>query len=108
MLRSTCFVGLIILFAAGYAFTTSPQEEKKLDLEAEKMYAATVDVPSLQIETLKLVDTNDPEKSYLLMKIRGDEGIVHNRMPLNAAPLGSDDIKTIRLWIHALNILNTN
>jgi hypothetical protein len=145
MLRSSFFVGLIVIFAVGFSLTARPREEKKptpiqrayemardntalifqrscalsgchrgeypkakLDLEAEKWYAATVDVPSLQIDTLKLVDTVDPEKSYLLMKIRGAEGIARNRMPLNAAPLGSDDIKTIRLWIHALNILNTD
>jgi hypothetical protein len=79
----------------------------KLNLEPEKMHAATVNVPSKQIETLKLVDTSDPEASYLLMKIRGIEGIKKNRMPINAPPLTENDIKTVRLWIHVLHIINT-
>ncbi len=79
----------------------------KLNLEPEKMYAATANVESMQIESLKLIDTSNPEASYLLMKIRGDEGIKNNRMPINAPPLKEDEIRTVRLWIHVLHIMNS-
>jgi hypothetical protein len=78
----------------------------KLNLEMEEFYAATVGVPSVQKEKLKLVDTADPERSYLLMKIRGDEEMIKSRMPINAPPLKEDEEKTIRLWIHTLYIMN--
>lgn len=79
----------------------------KLNLEVERFYDTTVDIPSIQIESLKLVDTSDPEASYLLMKIRGDEGIKQNRMPFMAPPLTDDEIQTVRLWIHVLHFMST-
>ncbi len=72
--------------------------KKKLTLEEKKMSNALIDVPSLQIDSLKLVDTQQPEKSYLLMKIRGDQKIVDSRMPIDAPPLKENEIKTIETW----------
>ena len=72
---------------------------KKLNLEKDKFLQALINVASQQIDTLKLVDTKQPEKSYLLMKIKGDEAIVGRRMPLDSPPLREDEIKIIEDWI---------
>ena len=77
----------------------------KLNLEPEAIPGAVLDVQSRQVETLKLVDSAAPEKSYLIHKIRGDEGISGRPMPINAPPLAGDEIKTVRLWIHAIHVL---
>jgi hypothetical protein len=76
--------------------------KKKLNLEPDKFYAAIVDVPSLQIDSLKLVDTKSPEKSYLLMKIKGEKGIVGDRMPEEAPPMKPEEIEVIEKWIQSL------
>ena len=77
----------------------------KLNLEPGMMLEAVGDIPSRQRGELKLVDTAAPEKSYLILKVRGDEGITGKRMPINAPPLTGDEIKTIRLWIYAIHVL---
>lgn len=77
----------------------------KLDLGPETMLEAVRDVPSRQVGELKLVDTTAPEKSYLILKVRGDEGITGKRMPINAPPLTGGEIKTVRLWIHTIHVL---
>lgn len=76
--------------------------KKKLHLEADKFVAAIVDVPSLQVDSLKLVDTKNPEKSYLLMKVKGTKGIVGDRMPEEAPPLKGEEIAAIEQWIVSL------
>jgi len=76
--------------------------KKKLNLEPDKFYNAIVDVPSLQIDTLKLVDTKSPEKSYLLMKIKGEKRIVGDRMPEETPPMKPEEIEVIEKWIQSL------
>jgi hypothetical protein len=76
--------------------------KKKLNLEADQMVKAMVNVPSIGIDSLKLVDLENPEKSYLLMKIKGSEGIVDDRMPIEAPPLPDAQIQTIEDWIMRL------
>ncbi len=78
--------------------------KKKLNLEADKFTAATVNVKSLQIDSLKIVDTKVPEKSYLLMKIRGANGIIESRMPIDAPPLKEAEIKAIEAWVKSLKV----
>jgi len=77
----------------------------RLSLEPEKMLAALKNVPSRQIAALKLVDTAHPEKGYLSMKIRGDNGIKGARMPIEAPPLESEEITTIEFWVASLAVL---
>ena len=74
----------------------------RLSLEPERLLAAMRDVPSRQIDSLMLVDTRVPGRSYLLMKIRGDAGIRGSRMPDDAAPLSGKEIETIDLWVRSL------
>jgi hypothetical protein len=73
--------------------------KKKMNLEPDKFLESVLNVPSQEIKSLKRVDTKNPEKSYLLMKIRGDKGIKGARMPDDAPPLKKDDIKAIEDWI---------
>ena len=73
--------------------------KKKLDLEPDQMIVALVNVPSREIDTLKLVDWENPQKSYLLMKIRGDEGMIEEQMPIEAPPLSDEKIKVVEDWI---------
>lgn len=74
-----------------------------LNLEPGMLVAAVKNVPSRQINALKLVDTRDPERSYFLMKIRGDKGIKGTRMPINAAPFSAAEIERIEDWIRSLS-----
>ena len=66
-----------------------------LNLEQENILAELINVSSKQIDSLKLVDTKSPERSYLLMKIKGGKGILKNRMPIEAPPLKAAEIKII-------------
>jgi hypothetical protein len=77
--------------------------KKKLNLEEDKFIASIVDVPSLENSKLKLVDSKNPEKSYLAMKIRGDKGIVAERMPVDAPALNKDQIDLVGKWIASLS-----
>jgi hypothetical protein len=76
--------------------------KKKLNLESAKFLAALVDRPSLQAEKYKLVDTENPQKSYLLIKVRGDSGMVESRMPIEAPPLQAEEIKALEDWVYSL------
>ncbi|NIM59637.1 MAG: hypothetical protein GTO16_11955 [Candidatus Aminicenantes bacterium] len=73
-----------------------------LNLEEDKFLKALSNIPSQEIPSLKLIDKENPEQSYLLMKIRGDKTIVGRRMPLDSPPLKESEIKTIENWISSL------
>lgn len=73
-----------------------------LNLEKDSFKKALIDVPSQELSHLKLVDTEVPEKSYLLMKIAGDKAISGKRMPLNSPSLQEKDIHAIESWIRSL------
>jgi len=70
--------------------------------EPEQFVAAVVNVPSLEVPDLKIVDVSAPEKSYLLAKIKGEPGIVGKRMPANRDPLTEEQIQQIEEWIKSL------
>jgi hypothetical protein len=74
-----------------------------LNLEKSKFLNSLVNIPSQEMPSLKLVDTENPEKSYLLMKIRGDKTIIGTRMPAGSSPLKNSEIKTIKDWISRLS-----
>ena len=76
--------------------------KKKLSLEADKFLTDLVDVPSLQVDSLKRVDTKNPEKSYLLMKVKGTKGIVGERMPDELPPLKPAEITAVEQWVQSL------
>jgi len=74
-----------------------------LNLEPGMLVQALKDVPSRQIDSLKLVDTRRPERSYFLMKVRGDKGIKGSRMPDDAPALSPEEIRMIDRWIHGIS-----
>jgi hypothetical protein len=78
---------------------------RNMSLEPDKIIESTINVPSKEKSDLKIINTAEPGKSYLLMKIRGDKDIAGKRMPLNATPLKDADIQAIRDWILSLNNL---
>lgn len=53
-----------------------------LDLSAGVAYVQTMGVASTQQSGLNRVEPGDPERSYLVKKLRGDPGISGSRMPL--------------------------
>jgi hypothetical protein len=79
----------------------------RLSLEPAKMAEAVANVPSRQIDTLMLVDTKAPHRSYLLMKIRGGGAIKGEIMPIDLPPLKAADVRTIELWAASLAVSGT-
>jgi mono/diheme cytochrome c family protein len=77
-----------------------------VDLTPEGFSDALIDVPSGQVEGFKLVDTKVPERSYLLMKVRGASGIDGSRMPLGGGRLDDQAIQTIEAWVAGLSTVS--
>jgi len=73
-----------------------------MSFEPDKIVQSTINVPSKEKPDLKIINTAEPAKSYLLMKIRGDRAIEGKRMPLNKTPLKDADIQSIQDWINSL------
>ena len=70
-----------------------------LILEAGQSYALLVNHPSLG-SALPRVTPGDPERSYLIKKLRGDPDITDDRMPLDGPPfLTPEQIAGIAGWI---------
>lgn len=73
---------------------------QRLNLEPEGLPDSLLNAPSHVQPALKLVDTLSPEASYLLKKIKGQEGIKGKIMPPpGRAPLTADEIALIENWI---------
>lgn len=76
--------------------------EGGLVLEAGRSYGETVGRPSTQRPSLDRVEPGDPERSYLLKKIRGDGDITGARMPLDRpGSLTQQQLDGIAGWIRA-------
>jgi len=75
---------------------------QELNLEPGNLISSTVDVTSMQKMNLNIIDSSNPGKSYLLMKIKGEKNIVGKQMPLKKEPLSNEEIKTIEEWIMGL------
>jgi hypothetical protein len=73
-----------------------------LSFEPDKIIGSTINMPSKEKPDFKIINTAEPPKSYILMKIRGDRDIAGSRMPLNAKPLKDADILSIQEWITSL------
>ena len=69
-----------------------------LNLTTGMAYGDIVNVASVQMPALLLVEPGDPDNSYLVRKIQG-AGIVANRMPLGGAPLSQEAIDLVRQWV---------
>lgn len=71
----------------------------ELNLEPANFQVSLLNKRSRQIHELKIVDTKNPEKSYILMKLRGDVSIKGKPMPYERDPLSSEEIQAIEEWI---------
>jgi hypothetical protein len=71
----------------------------ELNLGEDKFAVSLLNVSSRQVSDLKLVDTTNTEKSYLLLKLRGDDSITGKPMPYERDPLSSEEIFAIEKWI---------
>ena len=60
--------------------------------------ARIIGVASGQRPDLKLVDPGNPDSSYLLIKVRGDDEIVSQQMPPDKV-LPAEQVEIIRAWI---------
>jgi hypothetical protein len=76
---------------------SSPQQG--MNLSRGQSYSNIVNVPSQERPDLLRVSPNEPERSYLLKKIRGDPDIVGVRMPLGRPHLSDELIDLVRTWI---------
>jgi hypothetical protein len=75
---------------------------QNLNLEPAQILSSAAFGPSQENPKLKIIDTNAPGKSYLLMKVKGEKEIAAGRMPLNAPPLTEAEIAMIQDWIISL------
>ena len=68
-------------------------------------FGAVIDAPSVEMPKLKLIDTANPESSYLLKKILGAGDINGSRMPrgiFGGKHLAKADLKVLQTWILGL------
>jgi len=73
-------------------------QQSQMVLSAGRAYASTVNVPSVEMPSLRRVAPGDPANSYLYRKITGS-GITGDRMPQTLPPLSDAQISLIRDWI---------
>lgn len=79
------------------------EEQGGLGLMPKLAYGSLVGKQSAQSK-MPRVAPREPERSYLLHKLRGthlDNGGSGGRMPLGLEPLGDDDVAQIAAWIAA-------
>jgi hypothetical protein len=84
---------------------TGRRPQAELVLDSAEVLRSILNVSSREISSLMLVDTERPEESYLLMKIKGDARINGERMPFGRRPLEEEEIDTIEQWVESLSTL---
>jgi mono/diheme cytochrome c family protein len=78
-----------------------------LDLSIATDLAALTETAEVETDSIALVVPGAPESSYLVMKIKGADGIVGSRMPLAAKPLSEEDVAVVEEWIRSLAVPDT-
>ena len=74
------------------------------NLTAGQTFGSVVNVPSVEVPSLRRVRPFLPDSSYLVHKIQGTQASVGGsggRMPLIGGPLTEEEIETVRAWIAA-------
>ncbi|ACG72206.1 conserved hypothetical protein [Anaeromyxobacter sp. K] len=80
----------------------NPPPTAPTSLDRELAYGQLVDVASMQAPALMLVEPGAPERSYLVLKLRGtagDAGGVPTPMPTGDTLLDEAEIQAIEAWI---------
>jgi hypothetical protein len=94
--------------SGGKVYLGPPQGTEPTDAQLTAIETQTVDVDSSIASGLKLIDRDDPSKSFLMHKIDGtfscgdlscSGAACGLRMPLGQAPLESAKADVIRRWI---------
>ena len=76
--------------------------QQGLILDAGVSYGLLVGHPASENSTLNRVEPGAPERSYIILKLRGDPGITGARMPQDGPPyLTREQIDGIAAWIRA-------
>ena len=70
-----------------------------MSLESGVVAAEIINVASSQNSDIKRVDPGNPDGSYLLIKLRADEDMVSQQMPLGGGALSDEQIEMVRKWI---------
>ena len=76
---------------------SAPAQNQNLE-DAITSYAQIVDVASGERADLKRIAPGDSANSYIIMKLKGTQGIVGQRMPRGFPPLGQDLVSRIAAW----------
>ena len=80
----------------------APLPQQNLDLSREQFYAGLVGEPSVgKPDEIRVIPGN-PDDSYLLKKLRGEEGIVGLQMPMIGDKLSDEQLGAIESWIAGL------
>jgi mono/diheme cytochrome c family protein len=79
---------------------TGPKPPKGLSLIPARI-ASAIDATSAEVPALKIIDQSAPEASYLLKKVRREEGITGKPMPPGKA-LTPEEIQVLETWISGL------
>ncbi|MFZ0389166.1 MAG: hypothetical protein WAN36_01820, partial [Calditrichia bacterium] len=77
-----------------------------LDLSEGRAEPNLINVPSKQVPSFMRIRPGDPDNSYLVLKIEGDQQIQGERMPRGRSPLPQEQIDIIRQWIANLAVGN--
>jgi mono/diheme cytochrome c family protein len=72
-----------------------------LNLEPGRI-AAAIEAASKEKPLLKIIDSANPNESYLLKKVRGDSDIVGSRMPFGEKALTPAKVEILKTWISGL------
>ncbi len=72
-----------------------------LVLEAGRTFSETVNVPSSQVASFDIIEPGDPERSYMIKKLRGDADIQGLRMPRFGPFLTDEQIGQVISWVNA-------
>jgi len=76
--------------------------QQGLILDAGVSYGLLVGHPATENGTLNRVEPGAPERSYIILKLRGDPSITGDRMPQDGPPyLRPEQIDGIAAWIRA-------
>ena len=70
-----------------------------LDLKEGQAYENLVGIQSNEKPQYLRVEPENPDSSYLIMKLEGSEKIIGQRMPAGQEPLSRRKINAIRTWI---------
>lgn len=73
-----------------------------MSLEPELFFDHTVGAASRERTELDIIHPGEPDSSYLIKKVRGDEDIIGARMPMTGNSLSDAEIATIADWVRAL------